>query len=232
MRALLVVCAFVATPTKSPDVVDVTLVVTAFSSRPHEVGAANATVRIESVWISLRNMRARPATSCKRSSGAVIASQIVADVVKTVPSSRANLERANYCALELSVARARRTHTDLRGSSIVVRGRRADGVRFVLRSRFSDEVVLTAVEMDGFVAGPGHNGWILGVDLARWFVGVDLASREVDGRREIEIDENSNPDLLATFEANVARAFALFADEDNNQRLDDPERARPLASHE
>jgi hypothetical protein len=215
----------------------VSLVFASYSSQPQTIGFA-----VDAIWIAMQDVQVRPATSCKRSSPKpIIAGRVTAELVKRqlTSSEIADLEVARYCAFELQLRSARGkvagAPSELRGASIVIVGRRADGVRFVLRSRLDNALVLRARELEGFAVSGPRTHWIVGVDVARWMANVDLALADATGegrQREVRIDEKSNPDLLATFNANVEAGFALFDDRNADRTLDEAERAHPLATRQ
>jgi hypothetical protein len=221
----------------------VSIAFASYSSAPETIGFGDGgQVRVDAIWIAMKDVDAQPVASCKRSSAKpIIAGPLTAELVKRQLTSAetADLEVDRYCAFGLQLRRARGrvsgAPNELRGASIVIVGRRTDGVRFLLRSRLDHPVVLRARELEGFAVSAPDTHWIVGVDLARWMAGVDLALADAtgDGRqREVRIDERSNPDLLAAFNANVEAGFALFHDRDGDRSLDVAERAQPIATRQ
>jgi hypothetical protein len=218
----------------------VSLALTAYSTEPTTVGFDNAAaVRIDAIWIALQDARVWPRTSCKRSSAkAVISGTFTAELISKLVhgSAPAELDLGRYCAFEVQLRRSRGkvagAPADLRGASIVIEGRRADGAQFVLRARLETAPLLRANELEGFTVGDARTSWIVGVDVARWLSGVDLGSAETtaDGEdRKVRIDDKTNAELLDRFNANVAGGFALFADRNADRNLDPDERATPIA---
>jgi hypothetical protein len=214
----------------------VSLVFSSYSSQPDAIGVGDGgQIRVSAAWVAMQDVQIRPASACKRASAKpVVDGKLTTELVSRTTVEGLAIEATRYCVFELQLRRSRgRTAgapSELRGASIVITGRRADGVPFLLRSRVESEIVLRARELEGIsVTGP-RTRWIVGIDLARWMAGVDLALADTtNDRRELRIDENSNSELLATFEANVAEAFALFEDLDGDRDLDPSERAMPIA---
>ncbi len=208
-------------PTKAVESASVELAFTGHSSRAGvSIGGAAGPgqVAIDDAYVSLRDVRLREASRCDEPGGSrVAAGPIVAELV----SGRAagveeplNVRPGRYCRLEYTRRRAEGTSAagaDLRGHAILVRGRRDDGVRFVIRSRTQNAVQLLARHPDGFSIVAGRQRLFLSVDLGRWLEGIDLTSL-VPGRGKngiIRIDESSHRDLLRVFENNLSAGIAL-----------------------
>ena len=114
----------------------------------------------------------------------------------------------------------------MRGATVMVRGRRDDGARFVLRSRRRDLVQLVAPPK-GVKIAAGRSRLILAADLGRWMAGIDLAAVPPGrGRDEtIRIDDGSNREILRTFEQNLLAGLSLCRDEDDDGSLSPRERS-------
>jgi hypothetical protein len=239
---LLVLCAGLVEPldVDLSELGTVTIAFVSYSSHPDMVGFSDsANVRIDAVWLASRDAHVRPTSSCRRTSAKVVVpGPFTAELVRgAFRSDEAKLTTKSYCAFELPLRRSSGRNagapSELRGASIVIRGRRADGVSFVLRSRLDSELLLRANELEGFTIARGTT-WIVGVDVNRWMTGVDLSSAEIssDGsERKVRIDESANSELLAVFNANVAAGVGLFNDRNGDRVLDSSEKKRPIASH-
>jgi len=221
-------------PARSP----VTLTFALYSSTPDAIDAtSSAKIRIDAVWIGLQDARLRPTTACKGADAkAVVAGSFTVELVKRLATTtETKLEVARYCAFEVQLRRTKGRFagapSDLKNASIVVDGRRADGVAFTIRSRLDSTLTLRAVELEGFALSDAGARWIAGIDIARWFENLDLLEASADSPRgrTVVIDEKSNPELLAKFNANVEQGFALFDDGNGDKNLDTEERARPIA---
>jgi hypothetical protein len=116
----------------------------------------------------------------------------------------------------------------LRGHSLLVSGRLADGRHFELRSALQRELVLRGdqdFELDGT-----HPGVLVGFDVALWLAGLDWDGADVDDDGDIIADETHNAALLEGFERQFAHGVSLFRDDDRDGLLD-PEPV-PLAHGE
>jgi hypothetical protein len=212
----------------------------AYSSDSSVSVGGTSSIQIDELWISMQDARVRPATACKRDAArAIVAGGFSVELVRstTTAPAPAQLQVDRYCAFEVQLRRLRGkldgVPSELRGASIVVRGHRADGTPFVLQSRFSPSLLLRARAMEGFSAAAPNTNWMIGVDVARWFAGVDVNAGEVSGDirdRVLRVDDKSNPDLLAAFNANVEKGFALFEDANRNRTLDPEEQQKPIAT--
>ena len=235
--ALIVAGALVALPAdQKQDTREVSLAMTAYTSDPDRVGAGSAGVaelQIEEAWLSYRNVQLRGAAACKTAVAAQIPGPVTADLISGraigLPE-RIELAATPYCGVALTLRRSRTKADDvpagLRGHSILIRGRLADGTRVVLRSRTDQRVWLASRGEGGFSAADGER-WILAADLARWMSGIDLATAEVsrDGETPtIRIDERHNRELLTTFEESLPHGLGLFRDADRDGGLQDAER--------
>lgn len=219
---------------------NVTLSLATYSSEP-SIGFADSesAIRIEAIWITMQDLRFRKASVCNRSAVPVaISGPITAELVRrrVTGAAEAKLVVARYCAFELAFRKSRGkvdgAPAELRAASIVILGKRRDGVRFVLRCRLDTAPRLRAHDLEGFAVS-GSSRFILAADVGRWMTGLDLSAAVVDGdggRQEIRIDDEANPELLAAFRRNLEAGLGLFGDADGDSVLDEGERTQPLAS--
>lgn len=204
------------------------------------VGDSSDHGSIDAVWIAVHDVRLRLASACKSDKARSITSAFTREVVRHGPAPDSTpVDQGHYCGLELllrrSSGKAADAPPDLRNASILIEGHRADGIRFLLRSHITPPMLLRASSLDGIAVTAPDTSWILGIDVARWFAGIDLQAAEASrhGReREIRIDDKSNRELLALFNANVGVGFALFDDANHDRNLDPEERSKPIAAHE
>ena len=131
-----------------------------------------------------------------------------------------SLPRTRYCGLDVGLSRAGGGAgvPSLEGHSVLVRGRRDDGVRFLIRTRRRALVTLIARDPKGLSFAGSRARLFLAVDLGRWMDGIDLSSL-VPGRGRngiIRIDERSHRELLQRFEDNLQAGFALCREEDDD----------------
>jgi hypothetical protein len=220
-------------PARSP----VTLTFALYSSTPDAIDAtATAKTRIDALWIGLQDARLRPATACKGADAKVVVpGPFTVELVKRqATTTETKREVGRYCMFEVQLRRTRGRATgapsELKGASIVIEGRRNDGLPFTIRSRLDIALALRAGDLEGFAIPEGGARWIAGIDVARWLEDIDIGDATADSPRgRVVIDEKSNPELLAKFNANVEHGFALFEDRNGDRNLDAEERARPIA---
>ncbi len=212
----------VPTSASASESASVELAFAGYSSRATvSLGAAAGPgqVDIEEVYLSLRDVRLREAARCEEPGGSLVAA--VPIVAELVSGRTAGIDEpfavrpGRYCRLEYTPRRAEggsgAAPVDLRGHTVLVGGRRDDGVRFVIRTRKREIVRLLARNPDGFSIAPGRQRLVLSVDLGRWLEGIDLASLVPDRGKNgiIRIDERSHRELLRTFEGNLLAGISL-----------------------
>jgi hypothetical protein len=180
-------------------------------------------LQIEHAYLSVRDLRFRPADDCDQAGLAtVVAGPILAELVErhiTGFDGALSLPPTRYCGVDVRLHRADGGTgvPSLEDHTVVLRGRRADGVAFMIRSRRRDLIQLVARARNGF-AVPARRRLFLAVDLGRWMDGIDLANL-VPGRGRkgiIRIDERSHRELLRRFENNLAPGLSLCLDEDDD----------------
>jgi hypothetical protein len=230
---------WLAVPSARAETTNVPLSVSAYSSDPAVGFADGGTgLRIEAAWITFRDVRFRPSSSCSAIPPVAVHGPVTADVVarRSTGLGEARLRLARYCAFELafrsSRGRVTEAPSDLRGVTVVVYGRRADGLKFVVRCRLDSIPRFRAKDVGGF-AITAETRLILAADIGRWLRGIDLSTADLSGdgpRQEIRIDDRTNSELLSIFRSNVEPGLALFDDVDGDGAIGDSERTRPLAA--
>jgi len=105
--------------------------------------------------------------------------------------------------------------SSLNASTLVLQGRRADGIAFELQSTEPLNVSLTSVA--GF--DPKKHSIILSFDVSTWFQGLDLANAALTSG-QVSISYADNLGLLRAFEANMPRGAKITLDENNNGLVD------------
>lgn len=222
---------------KETSVREVRLSVAGFSSQPDTVAAGAsvlAGMQVDEVWVSFKNLALRDSATCKEDGAAQVKGPVTAELVggRAVGlPERVKLTAARYCGVALTLQKWRGkgdgVSPDLRGYSILIRARRDDGTRIVLRSRAAERIWLAAGSETGFAVADEGARWILAADLARWLGGLDFTSADVSqqgGTAVIKIDDRTNKDLLATFEQGLAAGLGLYHDADGDGALSDSER--------
>jgi hypothetical protein len=221
-------------PARSP--VSLTFAAYASTAEVDVMDVTSAKTRIDAVWIGLQDARLRSVTACKSADGrATVTGSVTMELVKRhATTTETKLEVARYCALDVQLrrtkGRAAHAPSELKGASIVVVGRRSDGVSFTIRSRFENALTLRAADLEGFAIPEAGARWIAGVDIARWLQNIDLLDATTDPRGRVVIDDRSNPELLTRFNANLEHGIALFEDRNGDTNLNAEERAHPIAT--
>jgi len=124
----------------------------------------------------------------------------------------------DYCSVgvDLAPAGASDLLPDLKGYTVLLRGTRADGAAFELKSTLLTSFVF---ESSSLLAA---DKLVVGVDLERWLSDVDLdAATTTDDVALVDADDN--PEELAAFDAAVGGAFALYADANGDGTLSESE---------
>lgn len=203
-----------------------------YSSAPAvAIGAlpARGQVSIEEAYVSLGDVRLRDRRRCDRAGGILLAAgPILGDLIAgRAPAGEIfRVPAARYCRAEYTTRRAPAGGAPgMRGYTVLVRGRRDDGARFVIRSRRRELVQLVA-PAEGVKIAAGRNRLFLAADLGRWMSGIDLGAVPPGrGRDEtIRIDEGSNRAVLRAFEQNLLAGFSLCRDDDDDGALSPRER--------
>jgi hypothetical protein len=192
------------------------------------VGSAIGELRVSEVWLSFKDLRFVEQGACDKSGVAQAAGPVTVELVGGTAiglPEKVVLPATRYCAVDLTLRRSRgkadEVPLELRGHSILIRARRADGTRVLLRSRLDSTVRLAAGE-GGFELAAEKTRLVLAADLARWLGDLDLSLADVpdDGERPvIRIDERHNRDLLRAFEEDVAAGLGLYRGDDDDAAL-------------
>ena len=209
----------------------------AYTSAPNVVVLGSlslGTSRIDAIWISMKDLRFREESPCDKAiqtyAQGPVTGELVGGAVSGLPES-ATTTVGRYCRFELTLRRSRAKSAgaplDLRRASIQVLGQRADGVRFVIRTRLDIVLSLQAIDERGFAIVEGTNRLFLAVDAARWMAGIDFTVAEISHEGPnavIRIDDKSNPDLLTVFQKNLPSGLSLFRDVDGDGVLSPSDR--------
>jgi hypothetical protein len=131
-----------------------------------------------------------------------------------------------YCQLQVSLegldaaALPPSAPAELAGSSVVVRGRRADGVAFVASTRSPIKLKLQAKRFT-FEVPNGDNAHIVGFDLSAMVAALGLETLQ---GAAIVVDETSAPERVKAFDRAVKGSAKLFRDGDGDGALSAAER--------
>jgi hypothetical protein len=194
---------------------------------------SDASLRVESAWILLGDMRFVKSADCDRGSASRVDVEgpQALELVDNRDALDLELEAARYCRVRVRLEKAKDVSgapAELEDHSIVLRGTRADDREFVVRSRRNFDLDLRS-RGDGFDLTGARGAMILAFDVATWLEGVDLEGAEPSSNGAIEIDEQSDRTRLGAFEDNVKEAMELFRDRDRDSKLDDDDLDDSLA---
>ena len=186
-------------------------------------------VELDSVWVAIERVRLRsgscagPDDSPLALQGPVIAGLLGPGVVSGTPEFET--ASGSYCRLHVSLHRVDAGElpvgapAELGGASVLVLGRRADGVPFTIRTKQPFELRLDA--KDGAFDLDGEEALILGFELRALVDSVDLDSFSGP---EILIDDDTEPSVVAQFDRAVRLSARLFDDENADGGLSPSER--------
>ncbi len=131
-----------------------------------------------------------------------------------------------YCQLHVSLegldaaALPPSAPTELAGRSVLVTGRRADGVAFAASTRSSIKLKLQAKRFT-FEVPSGDSAHIVGFELSEIVAALSLDALKGPA---IVIDETSEPERVKAFDRAVKGSAKLFRDGDGDGALADEER--------
>ncbi len=166
---------------------------------------------IDEVWISVEGTRAILGADCDHLGPLVGgASGNLLDMLELAAP-----HEPESCGVHLATTPAPAVGPEsFAGATGLVRGRRADGVPFELRT-----TSMSAISVEGMPGVDLRQAHVLSFDVARWLMGLDLSGApDADGVVRVQ---------NAEFDMRWPHAASLFADLDGDGRLDDAERARP-----
>lgn len=208
---------------------DVQIHMSGYDERGSDTSLALADgVIIEELLVAVRRIRFTPGSACEEVEdeqvdleGPFTADLAGDGVLGTTPVFTAAAGSFCRVRLEYHVAGDGQVPADLAGASIFVRGTRADGVPFTVRSRVGDRVEIESDD-GGFTLPAGTHP----LHLA-FAVGGPVAALSLDslGAGPITIDDDENADQLDRFEEEMVEAIRLFRDADGDGRLSIEERA-------
>jgi hypothetical protein len=189
-------------------------------------------VRIDEAWLVFSESSVELASSCDEDDEIDVDQPFVVELVSGSELPTPNMftrPRANYCRFELEVAALNVDELpagvpdDLDATSLSVRGARADGTPFVLRSQ-----VETTIELAGDIALTGDKEpLIVAFAIDRWFEEVGLD--EAEGGDQVLIDADNNVEILEAINANVPASALLIRDSNDDGAAQASELAAPIA---
>jgi hypothetical protein len=183
-------------------------------------------VMIDSVWATTSHFRLRPGGDCSQPDNAVdIKGPLVANLGGSgfVGGSPVfHTTSTTFCELALefdilgSGSLPAGAPPELAGASMVVEGKRSDGVPFVVRSTMNGPLRIDS-QQGSFSLGDAKSSVIIGVDMTSAVQALDL---DTLAGNPIVVDDFTNPDKLKAFETAVREASGLFRDLNKDGRLD------------
>lgn len=184
-------------------------------------------VEVDVFWVVMGNLRLRQGASCSGGDNELdIAGPFAADlagagIVGELPEFETGA--GDYCRFRMEfqseTSLPEGLPKELEGYSMLVQGKRADGVPFEIRSKENSELRLDA-KNETFSLEDGENPLLVAFDLGTILGSIDLAGLSGD---PILIDDDNNTDALRSFEAAVKRESRLFRDEDDSGSLSSDE---------
>lgn len=130
-----------------------------------------------------------------------------------------------YCRVRVELAPgagAPGAPSEFADRTVVLAGRRGDGVPFTIASRSDARLDLRGRDGASFALDDARRAVVIAFDVSAWLAGVRLDDAEVDGGR-IVVDEERNEELLDAFEEAVEAALELHRDDDADGQVDDDE---------
>jgi hypothetical protein len=223
------------TETGNPSIV-ASLSYTAYSTKPAQVSVREASggAVVKTAWLVLGNVAFDPSSRCggtdtddsTRFAPGIGVGNHASGKAVTVDF---DLPSDEYCAVDLPFVEAGQmalpaeAPPEILTNTIVLTGELADGTPFTVVSGANPVVHLTA---DGghFAMNDAESGVLVAFDVATWLGGIDWASAaKTDGK--IVISASQNPELLASFESQLAAGVDVYRDADKDGFLDpSPER--------
>jgi hypothetical protein len=188
--------------------------------------------RVDELWIVVEKFRLSQGGACDAdedvediaAQGPFVAEVLEGGILGALPT--ADVAAGDYCRLRLDLHELREDEVpagapaDLAGFAVLVRGERADGVPFVVRSKQGVEFKLDAKDASFEIAD--GLPFVLGLELGSLIGSLELATLEGPS---IVIDPETNPDQLKAFRDALRTSVRLFEDQDRDGALSEAESA-------
>ncbi|MFO0612188.1 MAG: hypothetical protein U0414_06360 [Polyangiaceae bacterium] len=180
---------------------------------------------LDQLWVATAKYRLTPGANCSEPDPRIdIPGPAFADLLgvgfvdgaKTFPT-----DGNTFCKLSFSFHEAAAdalpagVPLELGGASLFLRGHRADGVVFTVRSTMKDTLKLDATDGSFELRGTDP-ALIVAFDLDAATAALEL---EALSGNPITIDDKTNPSALKAFDAALRKSAKLFDDEDKNGEL-------------
>jgi hypothetical protein len=186
---------------------------------------------VDEVWIAVERFQLQPGATCSGAdtTATTYDGPLIVNLLDGNPmaSDKIAIQSGSYCRLRLELHEVDATELpagapqELAGASLLMRGHRADGVPFTVRSRQHVEFRLDAGSGGAFVL-EGDNPLIVGFELGSMVRALDLGPL---GTLPIVIDDKTNVDRLNGLDKALRSAATLFRDEDEDGELGEDESA-------
>jgi hypothetical protein len=180
-------------------------------------------VRVDACWMGVERLRLRPGSDCSGGDAETdVVGPLVAEIVEVGilgGAARYTVPAGPFCrfVLRFHVIRDKELPAGapsvLADRSIVVQGARADGTPFTVASGRNDALSLDA-KGGSFELEAGEHGLFVAFEL-----GAAVAALDLGGATGDTIDDKSEPERLAAFEAALTDAARLFRDADADGKL-------------
>ncbi len=222
LGSVLAGCA--GTETGNPSI-DTQIALTAHSSDHARVAirVSEGGLVVDRAWLSLGSVALLAGNDCTATSRRFSTAPLgTADHTSGPEVAALAAEVGDYCGLGVRFEAALIAPLEapaLLGHSVLLEGHLADGSAFSLASPRATEVRVAALA-GSFALDDERFALLLGFDLATWLSRTDFttATREADG--SVRVDETHNPDLLDSFETELAAGLELYRDRDADTALD------------
>jgi hypothetical protein len=184
---------------------------------------------VDQIWVSTAKFRLTPGLDCTSPDpkidvpGPAFADLVGPGFVGSEPTFQTNV--GAFCKLQFEFARAEKgalpasAPPELDDASLFLRGHRADGVVFTVRSRSTHAVRLDASD-GSFFLDATDGALIVGFDVSQAVAALQL---DQFGEDPIVFDENSHAEQLEAFEDALRTGSKLFKDDDEDGKLSDQE---------
>lgn len=207
-----------------------------YDSQPRGALTLGNGYEIKSAWLGLHGFGVKRASDCGSAAAVGDDSTVVLDLIgqpRDYTPPYFETPAGRFCRFDMSFRQLDAAEVpsqappEMAGYSILVRGRRADGVEFVIRSTTGEHLPLAAAN-SAFRLPSGRQNVIVGFEINAWLNASRLD--QIDGEDPIVVDIDHHRGVLESFESAVKTSTRLFDDVDGDGNLDADEFDDVLAS--
>lgn len=202
--------------------------------------------RIDEAWLVIAELELRSASRCESGGDGgdgeldeLALGPFVVELVSGLELPRAPMLSPltrSFCRLELDLAPPEDdtilpafAPAALARRSVLVRGRRADGVAFELSGNLDAQLHLEAASAEPFSLAAGREPLLIGFALSSWVAAAELDA--IEGEDPIRIDHETNhPERFEAFEDAFRRSARLLRDANDDGTIDPDELDEVLAT--